>query len=183
MLLHSALEKTPFEMMYNEKPHLSFVKIFGCVAFMHIENPFRKKLDQTSKREFFLEILITVNVFLIGFEDENGELRIQKSRNVRFNENEFYFKQKKTQKLVEDIGNDSNEVSLLSQLAIDPLHPKNVDEVLQNPNSFEAMKNEYDSLVENNVWSIEKSDEKPVGNRWHYALKFGPDGDICRCKV
>ena len=115
---------------------------------------------------------------MIGFEDEKGELKIRKSRNLKFNENEFYFKQKKTQKLVADIDNHSNEVSFLSQLAIDPLLPKNVDDALQNPNWFEAMKNEYDSLVENNVWSLVKSDEKPVGSRWHFALKFGPDGDM-----
>ena len=71
----------------------------------------------------------------------------------------------------------------LSQLAIDPLLPKNVDEVLQNPNWFEAMKNEYDSLIENNVWSLVKSDEKPVGGRWHFALKFGPGGNICHHKA
>ena len=58
--------------------------------------------------------------------------------------------------MVEDIDNDSNKVSFLSQLAIDPLHPKNVDEALHNPNWFEATKNEYESLVENNVWSLVK---------------------------
>ena len=43
MLLYSAPEKTPLELMYNKKPNLSFVKLFGCVAFMHIEKQFRKK--------------------------------------------------------------------------------------------------------------------------------------------
>ena len=47
----------------------------------------------------------------------------------------------------------------LSQLAIDLLLPKYFDEALQNPNWFKAMKNEYDFLVENNVWSIVKKDE------------------------
>ena len=78
---------------------------------------------------------------------------------MRFNEKEFYFKHKKTKKLVEDIDSDSNEVTFLSQLAIDPLLPKNLDEALQSPNWFEAMKNEYKSLIENNVWSLVKSDE------------------------
>ena len=120
---------------------------------------------------------------MIGFEDKKGDLKIRKSRNVRLNEIEIYFKQKKTQKLVEDIDNDSNEVSFLCQLAIGPLLPKNVDEALQNPNWFEAMNNEYDSLVENNVWSLVKSDEEPVGSRWHFALKFAPDCDICPYKA
>ena len=70
-----------------------------------------------------------------------------------------------------------------SQHAIDPLLPKKVDETLQNPIWSEAMKNEYDSLFENNVWSLVKSDEKPVGSRWHFSFKFGPDGDICRYKA
>ena len=117
---------------------------------------------------------------MIGFKDKKGELKIRKSRKIRFNGNEFYFKQKKTQKLVEDIDNNLNEAYFLSQLAIDLLLPKNVDEALQNPNWFEAMKNEYDSLVENNVLSLVKIDEKPAGSRWHFALKFCPDGDICR---
>ena len=45
------------------------------------------------------------------------------------------------------------------------------------------MKIEYDSLVENNFWSLVKTDEKPVGSRWLFALKFDPDGDICRYKA
>ena len=55
MLLHSALEKTPFEMMYNEKPNLSFVKVFGCMAFMHIEKTVSQKIrSNLKKREFLL---------------------------------------------------------------------------------------------------------------------------------
>ena len=69
MLLHSALEKTPFEMMYNEKPNLSFVELFGFAAFMHIEKPFRKKLDQTSKKGIFLGNSDNSKCYLIGFED------------------------------------------------------------------------------------------------------------------
>ena len=45
------------------------------------------------------------------------------------------------------------------------------------------MKNEYKSLFENNVLSLAKNDEKPLGSRWHFDMKFGPDGDICRYKA
>ena len=76
MLLHSALEKRPFEMMYNEKPNLSFVKLFACVAFMHIEKPFRKKLDQTSKNGIFLGNSDNSKCYLIGFEDVKGKLKV-----------------------------------------------------------------------------------------------------------
>ena len=61
-----------------------------------LKNRFAKKTDQTSKKEIFLGNSYKSKCYLIGFEDERGELKIRKSRNVRFNENEFYFKQKKT---------------------------------------------------------------------------------------
>ena len=71
----------------------------------------------------------------------------------------------------------------MSQIASDSLLPKNVDEALQNANWFTAKKNEYDSFVENNVWPLVKSDKKPVEKRWHFTLKFVPDGDLCRYKA
>ena len=148
MLLHSALEKTRFEMMHNEKPNLSFIKLFGCVEFMHIEKPFRKKLDPTSKKGILLGNSDNSKCYLIGFEDEKGELKIRRSRNVRFDENEYYFKHKKAQKLVEDTDNDSNEVFFWVNSQSILCFQKNVDEALQNPNWFEARKIEYDSLVE-----------------------------------
>ena len=47
------------------------------------------------------------------------------------------------------------------------------------------MKNEYDYLDENNARSIVRSDEEKKGSRWHFTVKFDPDGLIChfkRCK-
>ena len=70
----------------------------------------------------------------------------------------------------------------MSQLAIDLLLPKNVVEVLQNPNWFRARNNEYESLVGNNVWSLVKSGEKAEVSRWHCALKFVHDDEICGYK-
>ena len=77
-----------------------------------LKNDSAKKLDQTSKKGNFVGNSDNSKYYLVGFEDEKGKLKIQKSRNVSFNENEFYFKHKKTQKLVEDIDNGLKEVSI-----------------------------------------------------------------------
>ena len=46
------------------------------------------------------------------------------------------------------------------------------------------MKLEYNSLVENKVWElVENKRNKPIGSRWHFALKFGPSGEITRYKA
>ena len=74
-----------------------------------LKNHFAKNRSNL-KKGIFLGNSDNNKCYSIGFEDEKGEIKIRKSRNIRFNENEFYFKQKKTQKLVEDIDNDSYEV-------------------------------------------------------------------------
>ena len=46
------------------------------------------------------------------------------------------------------------------------------------------MKLEYNSLVENKIWElVENKGNNPIGSRWHFALKFGPSGEITRYKA
>ena len=46
------------------------------------------------------------------------------------------------------------------------------------------MKLEYNSLVENKVWElVENKGNKPIGSRWHFAVKFGSSGEITRYKA
>ena len=84
--------------------------------------------------------LIIVNVICLLLKTKKGNFKFRNSKIVRFNENEIYFKHKKTQKLGEDIDHDSKEISFLSPLTIDLLLPKNVDEGLQTQNWFKAIK-------------------------------------------
>ena len=34
---HSSIQKTPFEAMYQKKPNLESIKVFGCSVFVHVE--------------------------------------------------------------------------------------------------------------------------------------------------
>ena len=46
------------------------------------------------------------------------------------------------------------------------------------------MKFENNSLVENKVWElVENRGSKPIGSRWHFALKFDPSGEITNYKA
>ena len=79
--LHSSLEKTPTEMIYNEKLNLSSVKLFGSSAVLNIEMKFHKKLNQTTTKRTVLESSDNIKCYLIGFED-NFESR----ETIKFNE-------------------------------------------------------------------------------------------------
>ena len=46
----SALEKmTPYEAWYEKKPNVNHFKVFGCLAYVHVPDQNRKKLDAKSE--------------------------------------------------------------------------------------------------------------------------------------
>ena len=47
---HTTLEMgTPYELVYHEQPSLAHLKVFGCTAFVHLDQHQRaRKLDHNS---------------------------------------------------------------------------------------------------------------------------------------
>lgn len=79
--------KTPYEMWFNSKPDVSKLKVFGCLAYSHINKVHRRKLDKKS------ELLAMVGYAPNGFRlwnDHSKEIII--SRDVVFDEAKFYFR-------------------------------------------------------------------------------------------
>jgi hypothetical protein len=50
---------------------------------------------------------------------------------------------------------------------------------------MEAVKQEYDSLIKNDTWSLVElpKDKKPIGCKWIFKLKLEVDGVVDRCKA
>ena len=46
---------TPEERYTGRKPHISHLKIFGCIAYVHVPDELRSKLDPKAEK-CFLEI-------------------------------------------------------------------------------------------------------------------------------
>lgn len=66
--------------------------------------------------------------------------------------------------------------------------PKNVKDALSSDDESkwrEAMKEEYDSLLENDAWILvdRPRDRKVVKNKWVFKLKRGADGEQCRFRA
>lgn len=51
---HANIKKTPIELWTGSKPNLNNIRIFGCVAFAHIPDQLRHKLDSKSKKCIFV---------------------------------------------------------------------------------------------------------------------------------
>lgn len=81
-------DATPFEIFYNKKPNVSFLKVFGCDAYMHINKANRKKWDSKSIKCVF----IGYSLFRKGYRlYDPVNKKIHESRDVIFVENQFSY--------------------------------------------------------------------------------------------
>ena len=161
---HSAIKKTPHEGMYGEKPNLSFLKVFGCVAYPFIEKQFRNKIDRKKKKGIFLGHALNSKSFLIGIENDRGV--------------------KEQTNLEHGVNKEMSEIVFLSETFDQILLPKNAKEALRNENWKKTMQEENNSLSENKDWDlVEDNGAKVVGNRWNFGVKYGPTGEKSRFKA
>ena len=62
--------------------------------------------------------------------------------------------------------------------------PKSTEEAIKDKKWYEAVKTEYNSLVENNFWDLVDNHEiKAIGSRWQFVLKRGTSREIVRYKA
>ena len=120
----------------------------------------------------FLVHALDSRSFLIGIENDLGELKVQKTRNARFGENNYYFGVNEQANLEHEVNKEMSEIVFLSEIVDQNLLPKNAKEALKNGNWRKAMQDEC-----NSVWDlVEDNGAKVVGSRWHFGVKYGPTG-------
>ncbi|KAH9782587.1 hypothetical protein KPL71_008966 [Citrus sinensis] len=63
--------------------------------------------------------------------------------------------------------------------------PDTVEEALEDPRWYQAMKDEYDALMKNNTWILvpKFSDHKVVDNKWIFRVKYNTDGSVAKFKA
>ena len=97
--------------------------------------------------------------YLVDIPNDKGIVKRRKSWNLTFNENEMFLE---VQRMKEEIVNKhqsesdkgSNPVVFLSEIVSKELLPKSIDEAIRDKNWYQAMKLEYNALVENKVWEL-----------------------------
>jgi len=72
-----------------------------------------------------------------------------------------------------------------SEILLEDRLPKCEKSALEDQNWYNAMKDEHRSLLENEVWKLEKlpRGKNIVGSRWHFAIKKNSLGEITRYKA
>ena len=78
-------DQTPFEVWYGYKPFLYFLKIFGCLCFIHVPQIKRDKLDKRALPGIFIGYSSVLKAYKV-FQPQIGNIVI--SKNVHFVEDE-----------------------------------------------------------------------------------------------
>ena len=79
-------DNTPRELLTGRKPNVSYLKCFGCTAFVHIPKDQRKKLDPKSRKCIFIGYGQTSKGYRLYDFEKKG---IILSRDVIFDESKF----------------------------------------------------------------------------------------------
>ena len=78
--------RTPFERWYERKPDVSHLRVFGCVAYTHVPDCSRQKLDKKADKLRFVGYCTNSKGYRL-FDEKTRKLI--KSRDVTFNETDF----------------------------------------------------------------------------------------------
>ncbi|CAI6343265.1 unnamed protein product [Macrosiphum euphorbiae] len=149
---HANIKKTPVELWTGSKPNLNNIRIFGCVAFAHIPDQLRRKLDSKSKRCIF-----------VGYTKNGYRLwdpltkTVFVSRDVIFNEKEL---------LNPIITN--NEKEILVEINNSEIAEESKETTEQESQDEERKtENEVDKVIGNNIPTQEQLKRNRKTPTWH----------------
>ncbi|MCO5579765.1 hypothetical protein L7F22_033625 [Adiantum nelumboides] len=84
-------EISPYERLYGIKPTVSYMKVFGCVCYVHVPKEARKKMESKAVKCIFLGYLVEKK----GYKCYDPMTRqVYVSRDVKFCEHEPWYKPK-----------------------------------------------------------------------------------------
>lgn len=77
---------TPYEKWYGKRPNISHLRVFGCSAFAHIPDEYRRKLDQKAEKLRFVGYSASSKGYRL-YDEKTRQVKVR--RDVVFNETDF----------------------------------------------------------------------------------------------
>ncbi|KAJ8107603.1 hypothetical protein ONZ43_g6683 [Nemania bipapillata] len=209
---HNALDITPFEKAYGQRPNISHIRTLGTKLWYLLPSTKRKKLDEKSATGILVGYssnsiyrILTPDGKVIEAARQNTHFdteRAEKERSGRPNmvsagtqtdyassgvtEFTHHFRFGNYRTSASQILYQDTLNSDMHSETVNP-YPK-TGEALRDPNSkewLEGMKVEHQSLVDNETWTLvpRTKDMHVLRGKWVYKLKRGPNNEITRFKA
>lgn len=158
-------DKTPAELWYNEKPNVTNLRIFGCVAYVLVPKELRQKLDVHAERCAFVGYGLNGWYF---YHESSG--RVIYSRDVvNWLENEMYFTKIETTPML--TANTVEVTQFEPLMGYFTAEDMKVDVTSNEWKS--AIDDELKAIEDNEVWEyVDDSDEiHKISTRWIFKIK------------
>ena len=125
---------TPYEKWYKRKPDISHLKVFGCVAYAHIPDCERRKLDKKVEKLHFVGYCKNSKGYRLLDEKTRT---IVKRRDVTFNESNFDLSKTVTVKhITTDMGPEVSEQEEEPQRDEPQQEPRRSERESRPPNRY-----------------------------------------------
>ena len=208
---HAKLDdQTPQEAWSGQKPTISHLKVFGSVAYAHVPDQRRTKLEDKSKRYIFIgydektkgyKLLDPISKMVIVSRDvrvneasewdwnnstevniEVGESSVATPTDSEISDDEDEPRQPKMRSL-RDLYDSTDEVHLVCLLA----DAENIsfEEAVRDTKWQTAMDEEIKAIHQNNTWKVTELPEgsQPIGVKWVFKKKMNAQGEIEQYKA
>ncbi|KAK8708165.1 hypothetical protein V6N13_059210 [Hibiscus sabdariffa] len=185
-----SVQKTPHEMWTGRHPNMSFMKIWGCKAY--VKHQMSTKLEPKSEKCTFVgypketkgyyfynenKVFVARTGVFLEKEFLTTVVRVEILNLKKFNNNKSTRERHEPERygfLVTTHGD---------VILVDQDEPKTYQEAVASPDSekwLEAMRSEMDSMSENQVWTLVEPPEgiKPIGCKWVFKKKTDMDGNL-----
>ena len=85
-VLSKKIQSSPYELWNSRKPNLSYLKLWGCIAYFRVPDPKRTKLGPRAIKSVFVGYVVNSKAYRLLNLSSNT---IVESRDVEFIENKF----------------------------------------------------------------------------------------------
>ncbi|KAK1663046.1 hypothetical protein QYE76_051205, partial [Lolium multiflorum] len=176
-----SVETTPYELWFNKKPKLSFLKVWGCEAYVKKLQP--DKLEPKAEKCVFIGYpKETIGAVPEDVPVPPAPATEQANDNDHETSNEITTEPRRStrERATPDWYDPCRNVMIVDNNDEDPA---TYEEAMMSPDSNkwqEAMKSEMGSMYDNKVWTLVDlpDSRKAVENKWIFKRKTDADGNI-----
>lgn len=200
-------DQTPFQAWNGKRPSAAYLKVFGCVCYMHVPDQKRTKLEEKSKKGIFLGF----STLSKGYRIYNLETKkLVTSRDVVFDEKAVWKWDEENLSQPNIITSEENSENdheftenaepsspdspprksrLLSEIYescnVSFVEPHNFAEASKESVWIKAMEEEMQMIEENNTWELvnRPSNKDVIGVKWIFKTKLNPDKTVQKFKA
>ncbi|KAA0033891.1 integrase [Cucumis melo var. makuwa] len=188
-IMEMARSMTPYEAWCGEKPSVSHLRVFGSIAYSHIPNQLRGKLDDKSEK-----------CIMVGYSENSKAYRLYNpvsrkiiiSRDVIFSEDESWNWSDDVDEAKSPfhVNIDENKVAQeLEQAEIQAVESSSSSTssstTIQDEKWKIALDQEIDAIRRNETWELMElpTNKRALGVKWVYRTKLKLDGNVEKYKA